>query len=103
MVPPPCSDDCNEVRRKIRLLQKEPGFKVMLLLLSGAKMLTGGGVRVDHALAQGDREHQQQLFPAVQYVSCLPVLHALGSELKVSVVKASGPTGGAGNGTYYAA
>ena len=76
---------------------------MMLLLLSGAKMLTGGGVRVDHALAQGNREHQQQLFPAVQYVSCLPVLHVFGPALNVLVVKASGPTGGAGNGTYYAA
>ncbi|KAI0932351.1 hypothetical protein AcW2_001006 [Taiwanofungus camphoratus] len=54
------SDDCNEIRRKIRLLQKEPGFKL--------------------------RE-----------------IGKINNNSFQRFMKASGPTGGATNGTYYAA
>ncbi|CCM00914.1 uncharacterized protein FIBRA_02960 [Fibroporia radiculosa] len=54
----PVYDDCNEIRRRIRLLQKQPDFKDI------------GGIN----------NNSFQRF-----------------------MKASGPTGGAGNGTYYAA
>ncbi|RPD63066.1 hypothetical protein L227DRAFT_608975 [Lentinus tigrinus ALCF2SS1-6] len=60
----PIFDDCNEVRRKIRALQKEPGFKITRWLKEIGNI----------------NNNSFQRF-----------------------MKASGPTGGAGNGTYYAA
>ncbi|KAI0735296.1 hypothetical protein C8Q76DRAFT_711753 [Earliella scabrosa] len=60
----PIYDDCNEVRRKIRLLQKEPGFKIT------------------HWLKE---------------------IGNINSNSFQRFMKASGPTGGATNGTYYAA
>jgi len=60
----PVYDDCNEIRRKIRLLQKQPDFKITTWLRDIGKV----------------NNNSYQRF-----------------------MKASGPTGGAGNGTYYAA
>ncbi|EIM92563.1 uncharacterized protein STEHIDRAFT_143897 [Stereum hirsutum FP-91666 SS1] len=60
----PIYDDCNEVRRKIRLLQKEPGFKVT------------------HWLKE---------------------IGGVNSNSYGRFMKATGPTGGAENSTYYGA
>ncbi|KAI0757121.1 hypothetical protein C8Q80DRAFT_78011 [Daedaleopsis nitida] len=60
----PIFDDCNEIRRKIRLLQKEPNFKV---------------------------------------TPWLKEIGNINSNSFQRFMKASGPTGGATNGTYYAA
>ncbi|KAH9946795.1 hypothetical protein B0H21DRAFT_693068, partial [Amylocystis lapponica] len=60
----PVYDDCNEIRRKIRLLQKDPEFKVTQWLKDIGNV----------------NNNSYQRF-----------------------MKASGPTGGAGNGTYYCA
>ncbi|KAI0639284.1 hypothetical protein C8Q77DRAFT_1152272 [Trametes polyzona] len=60
----PVYDDCNDIRRKIRALQKEPGFKVTHWLRDIGNI----------------NNNSYQRF-----------------------MKASGPTGGAENGTYYAA
>ncbi|EJF66589.1 hypothetical protein BD309DRAFT_946883 [Dichomitus squalens] len=60
----PIYDDCNDIRRKIRALQKEPGFKITKWLESIGNI----------------NNNSYQRF-----------------------MKATGPTGGAGNGTYYAA
>ncbi|KAH9857893.1 hypothetical protein C2E23DRAFT_801906 [Lenzites betulinus] len=57
-------DDCNEIRRKIRLLQKQPDFKVTHWLKEIGNI----------------NNNSYQRF-----------------------MKATGPTGGASNGTYYAA
>ncbi|EKM58079.1 uncharacterized protein PHACADRAFT_206919 [Phanerochaete carnosa HHB-10118-sp] len=57
-------DDCNEIRCKIRLLQKEPGFKVTHWL---------------QAIGNINNNSYQRF------------------------MKATGPTGGASNGTYYSA
>ncbi|KAM5538158.1 hypothetical protein V8D89_008045 [Ganoderma adspersum] len=62
--PPKKCDDCNDIRRKIRALLKEPGFKVTQWLETIGKI----------------NNNSYQRF-----------------------MKATGPTGGAGNGTYYAA
>ncbi|CDO72355.1 hypothetical protein BN946_scf184977.g52 [Trametes cinnabarina] len=60
----PSSDDCNDIRRKIRRLEKQPGFKIT------------------HWLKEigGIYHNSYQRF-----------------------MRATGPTGGAENGTYYAA
>jgi len=60
----PVYDDCNEIRRKIRLLQKEPTFKVSQWLKDIGNVNSNSYGRF---------------------------------------MKASGATGGAGNGTYYSA
>ncbi|OCH96525.1 hypothetical protein OBBRIDRAFT_787082 [Obba rivulosa] len=60
----PVYDDCNEIRRKIRLLQKTPGWKVTQWLKDIGNV----------------NNNSYQRF-----------------------MKASGPTGGATNGTYYCA
>ncbi|GJE94520.1 hypothetical protein PsYK624_106900 [Phanerochaete sordida] len=60
----PVYDDCNEIRRKIRLLQKEPNFKITHWLRD-----IGG----------------------------------INNNSYGRFMKATGPTGGASNGTYYAA
>lgn len=60
----PVYDDCNEIRRKIRLLQKDPDFKITHWLKEIGNI----------------NNNSYQRF-----------------------MKASGPTGGASNGTYYAA
>ncbi|PIL32078.1 hypothetical protein GSI_06783 [Ganoderma sinense ZZ0214-1] len=60
----PIYDDCNDIRRKIRALQKEPGFKITQWLETIGRI----------------NNNSYQRF-----------------------MKATGPTGGAGNGTYYAA
>ncbi|KAI0814735.1 hypothetical protein BC629DRAFT_809819 [Irpex lacteus] len=58
------SDDCNDIRRKIRTLMQEPGFKITAWLREIGNI----------------NNNSYQRF-----------------------MKASGPTGGAENGTYYAA
>ncbi|KAI0762867.1 hypothetical protein C8Q74DRAFT_1182392, partial [Fomes fomentarius] len=58
------ADDCNEIRRKIHLLQKEPKFKI---------------------------------------THWLKHIGNINSNSFQRFMKASGPTGGASNGTYYAA
>ncbi|KAL0951005.1 hypothetical protein HGRIS_007747 [Hohenbuehelia grisea] len=60
----PVYDDCNDIRRKIRALQKTPGFKVTHWLQEIGKVNSNSFGRF---------------------------------------MKASGPTGGASNGTYYCA
>lgn len=66
-----CSDDCNEIRRKIRLLQKEPDFKVssrFVYALAGSsdKGLTDVLASVGDALAERNRGSEQQFVRALQ-------------------------------------
>ncbi|KAI1797764.1 hypothetical protein LXA43DRAFT_264974 [Ganoderma leucocontextum] len=79
----PIYDDCNDIRRKIRALQKEPGFKVTQWLESIGKI----------------NNNSYQRFSTC---TC-PLTSTLMLTSSTHIVKATGPTGGAGNGTYYAA
>ncbi|KZT74741.1 hypothetical protein DAEQUDRAFT_734325 [Daedalea quercina L-15889] len=84
----PVYDDCNDIRRKIRALQKTPGFKIRFLRLYGLSPKKLRHLQVTHWLEQIGKINNNSYnrfnhrYPAV---------------------KASGPTGGAENGTYYAA
>lgn len=46
------SDDCNEVRRKIRQLLKEPGFKVRLRVRAATSTQLNASSQVTHWLEQ---------------------------------------------------
>ncbi|KAF8914671.1 hypothetical protein CPB85DRAFT_1433661 [Mucidula mucida] len=76
----PVFDDCNEIRRKIRLLQKEPDFKACLAL---------GSLRVELDVSQ--------------VTPWLKQIGGINSNSFQRFMKASGPQGGAENDTYKAA
>ncbi|KAI0662689.1 hypothetical protein C8Q70DRAFT_1051306 [Cubamyces menziesii] len=79
----PIYDDCNDIRRKIRALQKEPNFKITHWLQEIGNI----------------NNNSYQRFSCVA-VRCVPA-NVLTEVL--DTVKATGPDGGASNGTYYAA
>lgn len=57
------SDDCAEIRRKIRLLQKTPGWKVCILIIFRLCTLATG---LGHAVVARNWRHQQQFLQSLQ-------------------------------------
>ena len=61
----PVYDDCAEVRRKIRLLEKTPGFVVRIRGPLGARK-DPSSRSPEGPMAEGDRQRQQQLIRPLQ-------------------------------------